>query len=322
MNGVLLIAEADGEVGFGHLAELKIVASALRERGVAASRIGIGQASSTEPEVEWCPRYDAIIARLIASRPAVVAWSVRTTRWHSIWREIEALSTHHLWITDVADDYPAVDALVVPTLEPRWREAPTGTRVFSGPTYFPLDLRGPARISPLQSRTRDVLVTLGGADRTEASIRLVPALRGTRSTVVIGPAFRHRAGVERAAASAGIDVVVTPDGLRPLLLQHRLVISAGGNTLFEAAAAGTPALVAWEDPHEEAQGLAFARRGSARVLGRGADININDTKRTVTALLSSPDLDAMSAAGPPLVDGGGAGRIADLLLELAQGVAA
>ena len=322
MSVALLIAEADGEVGFGHLAELKIVASALRQRGMSPTRIGIGPASMSEPEVEWHPRYDALVARLISSRPAVVAWSVRTRRWHSIWRDVEAVATHHLWITDVADDYPAVDVLVVPTLEPAWREAPMRTRVLSGPAYFPLDLRGPAEISAVRSRPRDILLTLGGADRTEASLRLISLLPGSRSTVVIGPAFRHADRVQSAAVSAGVDVVVSPDGLRQLLLEHRLVISAGGNTLFEAAAAGTPALVAWEDPHEEVQGLAFERRGCARVLGRGVDINIDDAKRIATGLLSSRDLDAMSVAGRSLVDGGGAGRIADLLLELAQGVAA
>src|SRR5581483_8549360 len=97
MSAVLLIAEADGDVGLGHLAELKIVASALRERGVAASRIAIGQPLGGDADVEWLSGYDAVVARIVGARPAVVAWSVRTTRWRSIWRDVEAASARHLW---------------------------------------------------------------------------------------------------------------------------------------------------------------------------------------------------------------------------------
>jgi spore coat polysaccharide biosynthesis predicted glycosyltransferase SpsG len=227
-----------------------------------------------------------------------------------------------VWIADVAEDYPAVDALIVPTLLPQWRAATTRTRVFAGPAYFPLDVRGPREVESVGERRRDVLLTLGGADRTEASLRLIPALTETKSTVVIGPAFRHRQAVERTAAAYGLETVVAPEGLRELLLEHRLAISSGGNTLFEAAAAGTPALVTWEDPHEEAQGKAFADAGTARVIGRGADVDPDRVRNAVNQLLGSTDLEAMSNAGRHLIDGRGADRIADLLVELAQGAAA
>lgn len=319
---VFLVAEADGQVGFGHLAEIRAVASALRQHGMAVTSIGIGPPVPGQPQVEWVPGYDAVMARIAAAAPRVIGWSVRTSRWRAAWPALEGSPARHLWIADLADDYPPVEALVVPALEPRWRPLHRGTRVLAGPAYFPLDLRGPRAVPPLAARSRDVLLTLGGADRTEASIRLAPALAGTKSTVVIGPAFRHDQELKRVAAGAGLDVAIAPDGLRELLLQHRLVVSAGGNTLFEAAAAGTPALVAWEDPHEEAQGRAFAQKGAARVIGRGADLDTNVVSGMVTSLLASKDLDVMSAAGRDLVDGRGADRIASLLVELAAGVAA
>lgn len=317
MNGVVLVAEADGRVGMGHLAEVSAVARALKERGVAARLIAIGDSKNSE--VESVSDYTALAAKLDANE-RVILWSVRTDRWRRAWNHFA--SARNAWVADVADDYPAVDVLIVPTLQPRWRAAQASTRVLAGPQYFPLDVRGRRDVPNPSARQRDVLLSLGGADRTEASLRIIPALGGTKSTVVIGPAFRHRDGVERAAKKAGIDRVNAPDGLRDLLLQHRLVISAGGNTLFEAAAAGTPALVAWEDPHEETQGNAFAAAGAACVIGRGADLDPRKLQRTVSDLLQSSDLDAMSAAGRQLVDGRGADRIADLLIDLARGVAA
>ncbi len=85
MSSVFLVAEADGEVGFGHLAELRAVAASLRERHIVPNRIGIGP-SSSEDGVEWLPDYEAVMKRLTAAKPRVIAWSVRTPRWRSAWK--------------------------------------------------------------------------------------------------------------------------------------------------------------------------------------------------------------------------------------------
>jgi spore coat polysaccharide biosynthesis predicted glycosyltransferase SpsG len=322
MSGaIVLVAEADGQIGFGHLAELRAIAHSLKQRTIPVVTIAVGQNPASEKTIEWLSDYQALAARLRIHAPQAIVWSVRTDGWRRIWRSV-ASPSRHVWIADVARDYPAVDVLVVPTLDPHWSQPESRTRVLAGPEYFPLDVRGPRDVPPVSSRSRDVLLTLGGADRSQASLQIIPALEGTRSTVVIGPAFRHREEVEAASAAAGIDFVFAPDGLRALLLEHRIVISAGGNTLFEAAASGTPALVAWEDPHEEAQGRSFERRGAARVIGRGASIKSEDMRREVIEIIESSDLEMMSEAGRRLVDGRGADRIADLLVELAHGAAA
>ncbi len=317
-RGVVLVAEASRQVGLGHLAEMRVVAEALSRRGTPTVRLVLGSWDGGDDDVEWVGDYEALLPRMLASCPRVVCWNVRTHGWRERWDEIGMLPSRHLWIADIPnDDYPPVDVLVVPTLEPRWRPPQFQTRVYAGPEYFPLDGRGLRDLPAVRSRPRQVLLSLGGTDPTEASIRLIPALSQTQSTVVIGPAFRHHYELLRAAATAGVEAVVAPDGLRNLLLEHQLIISSGGDTLFEAAAAGTPALVTWGRPHEETQGRAFTAKGTARVLGRGADVDITMVAETVAALLASDELDAMSAAGPRTVDLGGADRIVDLLMELA-----
>lgn len=314
---LLLVAEVGHQVGWGHLAEMRAVASALSERGRPAARFAVGDIAVGDADVDWVGDYGALMQRVVASQPRVIGWNMRTDGWRDAWGVLGACRARHLWIDDIANDYPKVDVLVVPRLEPPKRAGSSGPKVFGGSAYFPLDVRGSRTIPPLRGRPRQVLLTLGGSDPTEASLRLAPTLAGTRSTVVIGPGFRHRDELLRMAATAGLEAAVAPDGLRELLVMHQLVISAGGDTLFEAAAAGTPALVAWTNPSEEAQGMAFALRGTARVLGRGADVDVDTVAREVTALLASDGLDGMSAAGPGTVDGCGADRIAELLMELA-----
>jgi spore coat polysaccharide biosynthesis predicted glycosyltransferase SpsG len=319
MRGELvLVAEVGHQVGFGHLAEMRAVASALSDRGSPAARIAVGDVDVGAEDVEWVGDYGSLMRRIVAIQPLTVGWNMRTDQWRAAWDVLDDVPTRHLWIDDIANAYPPVDVLVVPTLTRRRETTPSGTRVFGGADYFPLDVRGPRDVPPLRERSREVLLTLGGSDPTEASLRLAPILAGSRSTVVIGPGFRHRDELLRVAATAGLEVAVTPDGLRHLLVAHRLVISAGGDTLFEAAAAGTPALVAWTNPSEQSQGIAFASRGTARVLGRGVDVDPDAVAREVTALLASDDLDAMSAAGPATVDCRGAERVAELLIELVE----
>lgn len=312
----LLVAEASREVGFGHLAEMRMVAAALRERDVPMMALGLGPVSVGD-DLEWVADYGSLLRSIRAARPRVIGWNVRTHGWREMWPDIDSLGARHLWIADIPnDDYPAVDVLVVAMLEPRWRAPQSHTRVYAGPQYFPLDVRGPRGIPPVRSRPRQVLLSLGGTDPMEASLRLAPALTGTRATVVIGPGFRHRDELLRVASAAGVHAVVAPDGLRRLLLEHQVVVSAGGDTLFEAAAAGTPALVAWGQPHEQNQARAFEAKGTARVLGAAADVDVDVVARTISALLVSRDLDAMSEAGPRTVDLRGVDRIADLLVEL------
>jgi spore coat polysaccharide biosynthesis predicted glycosyltransferase SpsG len=319
---LLLVAEVGHQVGWGHLAEMRAVASALTERGRSAARVAVGDVAIGDADVDWVGDYGALMQRVVASQPRVIGWNMRTDGWRAAWHVLDGCRARHLWIDDIDNDYPEVDVLVVPRLGPPRHVLPSGPRVFGGSAYFPLDVRGSRAIPPLRGRPREVLLTLGGSDPSEASLRLAPILAGTRSTVVIGPGFRHGDALLRVAADAALEVAVRPAGLRDLLMMHQLVISAGGDTLFEAAAAGTPALVAWTNPSEEAQGMAFAAKGTARVFGRGADVDVEAMAREVARLLASDDLDAMSAAGPGTVDCRGADRIADLLIELVEADAA
>ena len=48
-----------------------------------------------------------------------------------------------------------------------------------------------------------------------------------------------------------------------------IVISAGGNTVFELACVGTPGFVLWEDSHEKIQGDVFEKEGVVINLGNG-----------------------------------------------------
>jgi UDP-N-acetylglucosamine:LPS N-acetylglucosamine transferase len=119
------------------------------------------------------------------------------------------------------------------------------------------------------------------------------------------------------AYQLGVSCIEAPETLYRLLRSHRLVISSGGNTLYEAAATGTPTFVTWEDPHEEEQALAFMAAGATRVLGQGTKIDVGVVREMIGKALESPQmLSTMAQEGRRLVDGHGARRIVQAILGL------
>lgn len=312
MTRVVLIAEADGEIGFGHLAELRAIAGALSSSGADDSTFVIGARTETPlaSGATWIASFDEVTSALHKTQPDAVIWSVRRDGWKRIWSDVSGLA-RHLWMADTDDDRPAADLVVMPTLD---AEAADG--ILAGPAYFPLDPSTTPEVLSYEERSGDVIVSMGGADRSQATLAILPGLTGLRSTVVIGPAFVHAQAVRDLGRDLGLTVVENEANLLPLLARHRVVVTAGGNTLFEAAAVGTVAVVAWEDPHEEQRGRAAAEAGMGIVAGRGIDMTAEQIAAAVAKMLDRGAWEAASGAARKLVDGRGAFRIADAVCSL------
>lgn len=320
MTRILLVAEADDEVGFGHFYEIRAIAKCLKEMGGAPEILVMGNspAGTLRGNASWHPDASTLAAEIESRFPAICVWSCRRPL-PEILRKLfvkkgDLIGT--VWLADQPDSPPSVDLFVVPSAVQRWHvKPPAASKTFFGPDYFPLDPAFMADPPAVLERTEDVLLSLGGSDRTQTTTRLIDALEGLKAAVVIGPGFRHRDEVRRRAERFRVRVFDAPEGLHDLLISHRLVVSAGGNTLYEAAASGTPALVAWEDPHEEEQGYAFSAMGAALVLGQGISIDVREAGEKIRAVLRSEDgMTKMSRAGRMFVDGQGARRLAKEIL--------
>ena len=163
-----------------------------------------------------------------------------------------------------------------------------------------------------------IAVSMGGVDRTGATIRLVEALLMTGSNyilhIVIGPGFAHRQKLESmlAAVPAGrFEVHENLSSLADLFFQCDVAFTAGGNTLAELACAGTPALVVSEDLHEEKQGKAFESRGFGQWIGRGTSISQEQICHALVVFDDPEIRNQQCKTGKALVDGKGALRILD-----------
>ena len=183
--------------------------------------------------------------------------------------------------------------------------------LLSSPYWTPItDQR---RISP-----RELLVTLGGGDPHNLWPRLLPALarvRGTlAATVVIGPLVPRTAELAAALRDFSANGVVceAPPSLHELIARADIVLTAAGQTLYELAALGRPAVAVQLAGNQGPQLRALAAAGTLVLAGDVAQPQSETTAvAAVMELARQPErLRQMSAAGQRLIDGQGARRVA------------
>ena len=158
-----------------------------------------------------------------------------------------------------------------------------------------------------------ILVTLGGSDVDGHGARVAAAIaRQIPSTQV-----RHAPGPwSQRSTDPSVVTVDAPDGLGNELAAAQVVVTAGGVTMLEALAMGRPTVVVVTADNQAAQADAVRRAGAAQVLDRTA--TSDDVVDAVQALLADDARRAdLAERGRSLIDGRGADRVAEAVLELA-----
>ncbi len=194
------------------------------------------------------------------------------------------------------------------------------TRLLLGARYILLrrefwPYQGHAREAPPQARR--VLVTMGGGDPDNVTLKAVEALgqsaiEGLEAIVVIGASNPHAAELAAACAAskAGLQLKSNVSDMPALMAWANLAISAGGSTCWELAFMGVPTL---------ALILADNQRQVAEPLqAQGAALNLGE-HRTLTPAALAAQLDQLAAdparraalirSGQALVDGEGPARV-------------
>jgi len=170
-----------------------------------------------------------------------------------------------------------------------------------------------------------ILVSMGGVDRTGATLRIIEALQQIENIskeIVIGKGFAYMKQLNKLREKNNDPSFVFSFDVSDLserISKADIMISAGGNTLFEIACVGTPGIVLWEDEHEYTQGVNFEKRGTVICIGNGIKTSINVISNSVRMLLKdSAKREKMSQCGKRIVDGQGKKRICSKIMELNQ----
>jgi len=314
---VLFRVAAGPRIGFGHLVRCRSVARAL---GVAPTvsvrgsrmtrRAAVARGFDVSPGGIALLRSPARPDVLVIDDPSpqqAAPWVQRARELH-----VPVATLHDLGLGYVESDLP-IDG----SIEPGAARQASG---LCGPMYAVLDPSFAAARQLAPCVRRGVLIALGGGEhvhrhgsalaaaildrRPELSIRIVEGFSG-RST---HPTHR------------GVQWVSSPDGLADELRHAAVAVVAGGLTLYEAAALGTPSVAMAVVAAQQPTIRGFARRAAVvdagivtnpAALAHAADAVAN----LITHQVRASHLGETAAR---LVDGLGAFRAADAILQLAD----
>jgi UDP-2,4-diacetamido-2,4,6-trideoxy-beta-L-altropyranose hydrolase len=326
---VVFRADAGPEIGLGHARRCLTLAGALRELGVESVFVFAGEGNARE----WLQASDfevlpVELARDLAgtlehcrARQVRVIVVDTPTREAGYLTGLTGAGLRVVVIDDLAADELPVDLVVNPSAgagQLQYRGAPR-TRFLLGASYALLrPAFGQAGARSIPVRARRILVTVGGGDPDDLTSRLVgwaaQALGAVRQDVVVGPFTTRSRALQVAVDAAGGRVVIheDPKDVAALMLSADLALCGGGQTTYELAATGTPALAIRLADNQTLNLTSLAEAGTLAWVGDAGDAGLGTRVGSALRDLAgeAKRRARMSRQGQALVDGRGAGRVA------------
>jgi len=199
----------------------------------------------------------------------------------------------------------------------------SGTRLLLGADYvllrpeFLAELRG----REIAARARKILVTMGGSDPDNVTVKVLHALAGMaktdfEATIVIGHGNPYYASLQTAAEKLADKVRLerSPSNMAPLMAWAEIAISAAGGTCWELAFLAVPTILMVLTSDQNPNAAAMAQSGAALSLGWHANLSPHQIGDSLRYLMDGPDRRReMSERGQKLVDGQGAARVVALM---------
>jgi spore coat polysaccharide biosynthesis predicted glycosyltransferase SpsG len=171
-------------------------------------------------------------------------------------------------------------------------------------------------------RTR-LLITFGGSDADDFAGRVLPSLEALEPLdvdLVLGPAYPYVESTREAAAHSRhrIEVHAPAREMLPLYRRARLALAAGGITQYELLSRRVPTVAVPHVAREQTEIDAFAKRGAV-VTFDAAELRPGGAVVREAERLWKDEgrRRAMAEAGRAIVDGRGAARVLDAVVEMA-----
>jgi spore coat polysaccharide biosynthesis predicted glycosyltransferase SpsG/CMP-N-acetylneuraminic acid synthetase len=238
-------------------------------------------------------------------------------------RALSRLGATTVNLVDTPEDLETTEHYeqVIVSVMQQERETPEG--FYAGPAYAILREQFRGRAKEVRQEPRLVLLSFGGSDPQGLTLKAARALSALDPAVdllaVAGPAFAGRAELEALAQRLPrrLRIIQEAGGhIAELMLEADVMVGSGGMSVYEIAALGTPGIILGQNAREDRRMLEFARHGTVTYLGLGTDVDDATLAGAVAALLADASRRReMSARGRELVDGLGAARAAELVLD-------
>jgi UDP-2,4-diacetamido-2,4,6-trideoxy-beta-L-altropyranose hydrolase len=330
---VSIRADCNAEIGYGHVMRCLTVARALSRNGAARTRFLMTHNSDAEfvetagfEVLEILSGETDIEEILIHASPEDGPLLLDSYAFNAGYLKMLRQTGYRVAIFDdgnrldlyqcdmVVDSAPEAASLAYHGLPE--------TRFCLGSDYFPLhpEFRKNSRPKAVLEAPKTVVVTFGGSDHDDVTLRVLDAMAGIDGDfdiiTILGPAYSGQAE-DAAGNDSRVRLCRNVTNMSALLSSSDVAVSGGGNTASELAFLGVPMVLLALSPDQAPVAEALSNADAAIYLGfhdRVEDAAIAETLRT---LIGDPaQRQKMSRAGPGLIDGKGAERIADAILSM------
>jgi UDP-2,4-diacetamido-2,4,6-trideoxy-beta-L-altropyranose hydrolase len=171
---------------------------------------------------------------------------------------------------------------------------------------------------------KKILVTMGGSDPENLTQRVVGSLSSTdlkdlEAIVVIGSGNPHQRSLERRASqiSCGVRLVQHAFDMPELMAWADLAIVAAGGTLWELLFMGCPTLSFARNPTQDQVLRELSKQSVVKFAGDSRNLSQASLEAAIAEIASSSTCRTqMSALGREKLNGLGAERVCELTIEL------
>jgi len=194
-------------------------------------------------------------------------------------------------------------------------------KLYYGPEYVILRREFRKDYPPLDNKTPNILITMGGSDRENLTRKILQAtlsIPDVRITVILGRFFTYYSEIRQMAARKGnIDVYRDVQNIAEFMLRADLAITYFGVTAYELAKMGVPAIVIAHSERDKINAERFSKYGTCISLGYFKEVNEKKIYSATRRLLGDKKLrEKMSKNGKKLLDGKGSERVARIIVDI------
>ncbi|MFH0837529.1 MAG: glycosyltransferase [Candidatus Aenigmatarchaeota archaeon] len=193
---------------------------------------------------------------------------------------------------------------------------------YSGPSYTVIDGQYSVfhdKNKIINKKVKNILVSMGGTDPGKLTLKVLGVIEKIKNsfttTVVIGPAFIHADKIKEIISNSKRKYILKEsiEYMGDLMYTTDVAIISGGISVYEIATVGTPAIIICQNEHENTN--AFGDYSFVIKLGLDNQTE-EDILKNIKELINNHELrERMSKEGKETVDGKGAERIGEILLN-------
>jgi spore coat polysaccharide biosynthesis predicted glycosyltransferase SpsG/RimJ/RimL family protein N-acetyltransferase len=325
---VLILTEGGRDIGLGHITRCTSVYEAFEEFGVQSQLIVNGDDAVGELLTDkntrvfnWLSGRESLLAA-IENADIVFIDSYKADE--DLYETVSSTAKTAVYLDDTMRiNYPkgfvlngAVLAEQMPYPE---RE---GVTYLLGARYAPLRREFwnvPAK--PIHDKLGAIMITFGGSDMHGLTAEVLKLLVDTYPNlvkkVIVAKGFRNIADIE-SLKDDKTELVYYPDaaGMKEVMLESDVAISAGGQTLYELARVGVPAIVVIVADNQSHSVRGWEKVGFAEYAGQWDDDGVIGAIAAKIELLKSRSLrESKRKVGRNVIDGAGISRVVRELLS-------